>query len=105
VPGDRYELEVYPIPVVALTRQRTHKSHLAERTSTAETFGATLYSYAEEDETWAFLGNDSQQLEISIESARRLQRGLRGLLSFYDAQVALTSKESATETSQATELG
>jgi len=85
VPGDRYEFEIYPIPVIALAQRQAQQGHNAKRTITAESFGATLYRYAEDEETWIFLGRDTQQLEISLESARRLQRALGVLLSFHDA--------------------
>jgi hypothetical protein len=86
VEGGRFELEVYPIPVVAMSRELNPEMKRLERPAITTTFGVTLYEYAEDEEMWVFIGNDEQSLEVTPESARRIHRELGAILSRVDEQ-------------------
>lgn len=88
-PDDRmHESSPISIPVIALTR--TFDDGSLEQVLNATEFELVRYRYVDDQQEWLYLGNGVQQVEISLESARRLQRRLGEVL--FNMQATACSK-------------
>lgn len=64
----------------AVMQHRDHDGHHPTRFPTATEFCVVAVRYVGERETWIAIATETQQLEFSHESARRLHAELDGLL-------------------------